>query len=143
MEMREKEILSADEQVHDVPQKSTTVPVARQARSRRTLLKWLTTGAVLLVLGANCQPQHHEQEGKLGPVRRQSTATAAAATDTVLVDYQVHQPVLTPEGATLDSGVSNGLAGDVEDACQLLLMDHVFAYSYGEPFIGEAVHRAT
>lgn len=82
------------------------------------------------------------QNGILGVVRRQSTwasatSTAASATGTVLVDYQVHQPVLTPEGATLDSGVSNGEAGEVQDSCQVVLMDHVFAYSYGEPYIGE------
>lgn len=68
-----------------------------------------------------------------------STTTASAtATATVLVDSQVHQPVLTPEGATLDNGVSNGAAGDVQDSCQVVLMDYVFAYSYGEPYIGES-----
>lgn len=68
-----------------------------------------------------------------------ATATASAtATGTVLVDFQVHQPVLTPEGATLDSGVSNGEAGEVEDSCQLVLMDYVFGYSYGEPFVGKS-----
>lgn len=86
-------------------------------------------------------------EGKtFGMVRRASassssatTTSAASATGTVLVDYQVHQPVLTPEGATLDSGVSNGDAGDVLDPCQVVLMDHVFAYSYGEPYIGKSM----
>lgn len=66
-----------------------------------------------------------------------TTTSSATATGTVLVDFQVHQPVLTPEGATLDSGKSNGEAGDVQDSCQVVLMDHVFAYSYGEPYIGE------
>lgn len=80
----------------------------------------------------------HRHEDKLGMVRRASaTSTAASATGTVLVDYQVHQPVLTPEGATLDSGASNGEAGEVQDSCQVVLMDYVFAYSYGEPYIGE------
>lgn len=84
----------------------------------------------------------HRHEGKFGMVKRASvtssaTSSAASATGTVLVDYQVHQPVLMPEGATLDSGVSNGEAGDVQDSCQVVLMDYVFAYSYGEPFIGK------
>lgn len=65
-----------------------------------------------------------------------TTTSSATATGTVLVDFQVHQPVLTPEGATLDNGKSNGEAGDVQDACQVVLMDHIFAYSYGEPYIG-------
>lgn len=81
----------------------------------------------------------HRHEGKFGMVKRASaTSSAASATGTVLVDYQVHQPVLTPEGATLDTGVSNGEAGDVQDSCQVVLMDYVFAYSYGEPFIGKS-----
>lgn len=89
-----------------------------------------------------------ELRKRTGPLRRQSAtasanatsttaASSATATGTVLVDFQVHQPVLTPEGATLDSGKSNGEAGDVQDSCQVVLMDHVFAYSYGEPYIGE------
>lgn len=80
----------------------------------------------------------HRHEGMIGMVRRASaTSAAASATATVLVDYQVHQPVLTPEGATLDSGASNGEAGEVQDSCQVVLMDYVFAYSYGEPYVGE------
>lgn len=66
-----------------------------------------------------------------------ATSASASASGTVLVDFQVHQPVLTPDGATLDTGVSNGEAGEVEDSCQVVVMDHVFAYSYGEPYIGE------
>lgn len=90
----------------------------------------------------------HRHEGRFGMVKRASvtssaTSSAASATGTVLVDYQVHQPVLTPDGATLDTGVSNGEAGDVQDSCQVVLMDYVFAYSYGEPFIGKSTGRIT
>lgn len=74
------------------------------------------------------------REGRLVKERRQSASNSSG---TVLVNVQVHQPVLTPEGATLDSGVSNGEAGDVQDSCQVVLMERVFAYSYGDPFIGE------
>lgn len=91
-------------------------------------------------------PRRASLAGAIEVARRQSasasasaTTTSASATGTVLVDFQVHQPVLTPGGATLDSGVDNGKAGEVEDSCQVLLMDHVFAYSYGEPYIGEFV----
>lgn len=91
---------------------------------------------------------NNNNNNKVGMARRQSasatassttsaTLASASASGTVLVDFQVHQPVLTPEGATLDSGVSNGEAGEVEDACQVVVMDHIFAYSYGEPYIGE------
>lgn len=65
-----------------------------------------------------------------------ATVSSATATGTVLVNFQVHQPVLTPDGATLDDGTSNGDAGSVQDSCQVVLMDHIFAYSYGEPYVG-------
>lgn len=89
-------------------------------------------------------PRRAHKAGMVEMARRQSasattTSASATGTGTVLVDFEVHQPVLTPDGATLDSGVSNGEAGEVEDSCQVLLMDYVFAYSYGEPYIGESV----
>lgn len=68
-----------------------------------------------------------------------STAASESATGTVLVDFEVHQPVLTPKGATLDSGESNGEAGEIKDSCEVILMDYVFAYSYGEPYIGKSM----
>lgn len=72
-------------------------------------------------------------------LRRQSTSvttSSATATSTVLEDFEVHQPVLTPEGATLDDGQSTQDSSSVEDSCSVVLMDHVFAYSYGEPYVG-------
>ncbi|KUI72991.1 Peptide-N4-(N-acetyl-beta-glucosaminyl)asparagine amidase A [Cytospora mali] len=75
-------------------------------------------------------------------LRRQSanattTSTSATATATVLEDFEVHQPVLTPLGATLDDGGSTHDSSSVEDSCSVVLMDHVFAYSYGTPYVGE------
>lgn len=123
-------------------------------RSHTLAGKWKHTAEHVQHAGADAaglpvdadKPIHvevHRHEGKIGMVKRASvtssaTSSAASATGTVLVDYQVHQPVLTPEGATLDTGVSNGEAGDVQDSCQVVLMDYVFAYSYGEPYIGES-----
>ena len=43
-----------------------------------------------------------------------------------LVDFQVYEPVLTPSGTTDQYGC----------IYTQLLMDHVFAYSYGMPFVG-------
>ncbi len=43
-----------------------------------------------------------------------------------LVDFQVYEPVLTPSGAADQYGC----------VYTQLLMDHVFAYSYGMPFVG-------
>ncbi|ROV96264.1 hypothetical protein VMCG_07690 [Cytospora schulzeri] len=84
--------------------------------------------------------------GRAGPgagtpvvLRRQSanvTTTSATATATVLEDFEVHQPVLTPEGATTDDGESTDDSSSVEDSCSVVLMDNVFAYSYGTPYVG-------
>lgn len=71
-------------------------------------------------------------------LRRQTanvTTSAATATATVLEDFEVHQPVLTPLGATLDDGQSTHDSSSVEDSCSVVLMDYVFAYSYNEPYI--------
>lgn len=73
-------------------------------------------------------------------LRRQSanvTTTSATATATVLEDFEVHQPILTPSGATPDDGDSTDNSSSVEDSCSVVLMDHVFAYSYGEPYVGD------
>lgn len=86
--------------------------------------------------------------GRVGPgpgagapvvLRRQPanvTTTSAAAAATVLEDFEVHQPVLTPSGATLDNGDSTGDSSSVGDSCSVVLMDHIFAYSYGTPYVG-------
>ncbi|KAB5535148.1 peptide N-acetyl-beta-D-glucosaminyl asparaginase amidase A-domain-containing protein [Coniochaeta sp. 2T2.1] len=73
--------------------------------------------------------------------RRQSsyTTSSAAASPTVLECFQVAPRVLTPEGAAesddsevvMDAG--NSASGEV---CTQLLMEHSFANSYGQPFIG-------
>lgn len=79
--------------------------------------------------------------GVPGVIRRQTanvTTTSATAAATVLEVFQVHQPVLTPSGPTLDDAVSDDDAsgGSAGDSCSVVLMDHVFAVSYGAPFIG-------
>lgn len=71
-------------------------------------------------------------------------AAAASATPTGLLEvFQVYQPVLTPQGATDETILSDGVentttvaAAASPSSCEVLLMDHVFAYSYGIPFVG-------
>lgn len=73
--------------------------------------------------------------GVPGVIRRQTanvTTTSATAAATVLEVFQVHQPVLTPSGPTLDDAPGDS----VGSSCSVVLMDHVFAVSYGAPFIG-------
>lgn len=43
-----------------------------------------------------------------------------------LIDFQVYEPVLTPTGPKDENGCVH----------TELLMDHVFAFSYGKPFVG-------
>lgn len=70
-------------------------------------------------------------------------APAASATSSVLNVFQVYQPVLTPEGPTDETVLGDGSENTTSlssassgASCQVLLMDHVFALSYGAPFVG-------
>ena len=71
-------------------------------------------------------------------------SSAASSTTGVLEVFQVYQPVLTPTGATDETVMSNGTEDTTtiapttpETSCQVVLMQHDFAYSYGLPFVGE------
>lgn len=65
--------------------------------------------------------------------------TAASASAEVLECFQVAQPVLLPEGATTSDGLTVSSSQGTGSSCTVTLMDHVFAYSYGVPFVGEFV----
>ncbi|KAI0881646.1 uncharacterized protein GGS22DRAFT_54560 [Annulohypoxylon maeteangense] len=58
----------------------------------------------------------------------------------VLECFQVSQPVFSPNSPYSKSAVDNGRAVAREDIpdepCSALLMDHVFGFSYGKPFVG-------
>jgi len=56
---------------------------------------------------------------------------------TLLEDIQVAPPVLTPAGLTngSSSGFPSGLSPQ-DCVVQQVLVDPVFAYSYGQPFVG-------
>lgn len=78
---------------------------------------------------------------RTAPFRRQTTTPA---NKTVLECFQVHQPVLTPQGATTDDSTGGAVAlgsgsnsSSTGSSCTVLLMDYVFAYSYGTPFIAD------
>ncbi|KAL8790734.1 MAG: hypothetical protein Q9195_006212 [Heterodermia aff. obscurata] len=67
------------------------------------------------ISGSKAHPDH---------VARSPQATSAASP---LVDFQVYEPVLTPAGSTNQYGC----------VYTQLLMDHVFGFSYGMPFVGD------
>ncbi|KAI1806018.1 peptide-N4-(N-acetyl-beta-glucosaminyl)asparagine amidase A [Daldinia bambusicola] len=61
--------------------------------------------------------------------------SAEAQTKTPLECFEVAQPVLTPDGPSGNgSRRSDNVSQDT--ACSVLLMEHVFAFSYGAPFVG-------
>lgn len=75
-------------------------------------------------------------------VKYQVSSAAPSATG-VLECFQVYQPVLTPEGITDDTVLSDGeqetttiAPSAAEESCGVRLMQHDFAFSYGMPFIG-------
>ena len=49
--------------------------------------------------------------------------------DAPLVDFQVNQPMVTPKSQSDRSGCVH----------TTLLMDHAFAFSYGDPFVGAEI----
>ncbi|OTB16455.1 hypothetical protein K445DRAFT_291365 [Daldinia sp. EC12] len=64
------------------------------------------------------------------------TISASLQTKTPLECFQVAQPVLTPNGPSRNGPTP---ADDVspDNSCSVLLMEHVFAFSYGAPFVGD------
>ncbi|OTA88318.1 hypothetical protein M434DRAFT_80448 [Hypoxylon sp. CO27-5] len=73
----------------------------------------------------------------------QGLPTTISSTDTraaVLECFQVAQPVLGPNGPISQSTEisETEIAGEVtpNESCSVLLMDHVFGFSYGKPFVG-------
>ncbi|KAI1416144.1 hypothetical protein F5Y13DRAFT_154656 [Hypoxylon sp. FL1857] len=71
------------------------------------------------------------------------TTVSSTENRTVLECFQVAQPVLGPNGPISQSTVSNetGTAGQdsLGEPCSVLLMDHVFGFSYGKPFVGNYI----
>jgi hypothetical protein len=67
----------------------------------------------------------------------------SASTSGVTEDFQVYQPVFTPSGVTDETTEANGSENtttiaqiNTSSSCQVLLMQHSFAFSYGIPFVG-------
>ncbi|KAL1867730.1 hypothetical protein Daus18300_006286 [Diaporthe australafricana] len=130
----------------DLLSSAAAVAVAAAATAAPPSHPGVTTGHV-----GNDQTEHAAADsfservalGVPGVIRRQSanvTTTSATAAATVLEVFQVHQPVLTPSGPTLDDADDDGEAAGGStggsDSCSVVLMDHVFAVSYGAPFVG-------
>ncbi|KAJ4413390.1 hypothetical protein N0V85_003585 [Neurospora sp. IMI 360204] len=65
------------------------------------------------------------------------TTSSAAAERTVLRNFEVAPPVLMPYGPADSDGTTPIPAGSTQKACNVLLMRHDFAFSYGDPYIGD------
>ncbi|KAI5927169.1 peptide N-acetyl-beta-D-glucosaminyl asparaginase amidase A-domain-containing protein [Camillea tinctor] len=79
------------------------------------------------------------------PPNATTTTSAVAPTATVLECFEVAVPVINPFSslaANNESEVSGGTGAkdsddeDEKESCTVLLMEHVFGFSYGMPFIG-------
>ncbi|KAH7632630.1 peptide N-acetyl-beta-D-glucosaminyl asparaginase amidase A-domain-containing protein [Sordaria sp. MPI-SDFR-AT-0083] len=65
------------------------------------------------------------------------TTSSAAAEKTVLRNFEVAPPVLMPYGPADSDGTTAIPAGYTQKACTVLLMRRDFAFSYGDPYIGD------
>jgi hypothetical protein len=123
----------------------------RKSRDRWKVISLVFIGCCLGLgwLLNDCLPTHSVQELEQAHptfelVKYAAASTSAIPTPTgVLEVFQVYQPVLTPQGATDETVLSDGAENTTTIAaaassgnCEVLLMDHVFAYSYGIPFVG-------
>jgi hypothetical protein len=84
-----------------------------------------------------------QQEDLVSSTFRLVKDAVSASTSGVTEDFQVYQPVFTPSGATDETTLPNGSENtttvaqtNTTSSCQVLLMQHVFAFSYGLPFVG-------
>ena len=103
----------------------------------------------VLWLVSDCMPRSSRGADPLPTIISKShlekyAAPLPSATSSVLDVFQVYQPVLTPEGATDETILGDGsenttslAAASSEASCQVLLMEYVFAFSYGAPFVGK------
>ena len=78
---------------------------------------------LLLCVATALSVQHARPTALPDDVTRKRQTTRAPSP---LVDFQVYAPILTPSGNANQYGC-------IHDQ---LLMDHVFAFSYGKPFVG-------
>jgi hypothetical protein len=117
-----------------------------------TVIKVLVMGLVGCCLGlfwllSRCTSRAGGQTEVLFTISRslleKNAAPMASMTSSVLNVFQVYQPVLTPEGVTDETVQGDGAENTTSLAsassgpsCQVLLMEHVFAFSYGLPFVG-------
>lgn len=125
-------------------------PLLRLPSSAPSLLLLLLLLVVVLGFGpqpARAGPSHadeHAAQHRLAKYQASSTASAPEPTGSVVECFEVHQAVPTPGGLTVESA-GRGEAAPADDAsdsavqeesCSVVLMEHDFAYSYGEPFVG-------
>jgi hypothetical protein len=114
---------------------------SRRRRSAGNLIGVLAVALIGCCLGLfwvlrGCLPSNVLRQDDIPPITTESSplglvkyaVPAPAATSSVLEVFQVYQPVLTPSEATDETTSSS--------PCEVLLMQHTFAYSYGQPFVG-------
>lgn len=131
-------------------------------RVRAILFLILVVSLVLVIQEANDSPHdaslavddlsfgvHNLQTVISTPVERGveniRQASPSPTSTSVLECFQVYEPVLTPAGPVDQITAVNGESDTVvlektseTESCTVVLMDHVFAYSYGQPFVSKS-----
>lgn len=125
------------------------------ASHRRPILSGCISKLLFVAIGISCialvwtlhdcsptKRLKHERSGS--STFRLVKDAVSAATAGVTVDFQVYQPVFTPSGATDETTQADGSENttviaqtNATSSCQVLLMQHTFAFSYGLPFVGK------
>ena len=102
------------------------------------LSRWATMLS-LAVAQALTMPPTNAQVAARGEAKQRSLPLDARAADVSTAPmevFQVASPVLTPMGPVTGDQVVGKPPGDIRSSCQVVLMDHHFANSYGAPFVG-------
>lgn len=87
--------------------------------------------------GSRLKAKIQSREPEPVPQEATTTLTSALPVRTVLQNYEVAQPVLMPYGTSDSDGSTDDDGSLSEGDCKVLLMRRDFAWSYGDPFVGQ------
>lgn len=119
-------------------------------RSKVVILTFIGCCIALIWLLNDCLPTNSLMEDKKTSaafelVKHRAPAASPTPSTGALEVFQVYQPVLTPSGATDETTLSDGKENTTTIAqtestksCEVVLMEHSFAQSYGLPFVGKS-----
>ncbi|KAM7195441.1 putative peptide-n4-asparagine amidase [Naviculisporaceae sp. PSN 640] len=87
--------------------------------------------------GSRLKAKIQSREPEPAPQEPTTTLTSSLPDRTVMQNYEVAQPVLMPYGTSDSDGSTDDDGNLSKGDCKVLLMRRDFAWSYGDPFIGQ------